>query len=234
MDAREGRRMAFSAGVLPRVFVDMDGTLARFHDHILDEDGAVALELVYEEDFFLQLKPFSSLVEAVRLLAARDDVEVYILSAVANGDFLEQKNAWIARHLPEIPPERRVFTPMGQNKSTYVSSLTRADVLLDDYNKNLRDWERAGGAAVKCVNNVNNRGQGRWGGDIGNLWRGPCVDYRSDPRDISFVLAETAHAGRARSLDCDLARARAAVHDENGVRQGVRERYNGRIMDQSM
>ena len=36
-----------------RVFIDMDGTLYAFHDDILDDEGAVQIEKMYEKDGIL-------------------------------------------------------------------------------------------------------------------------------------------------------------------------------------
>lgn len=43
-----------------RIFVDMDGTLARFHDENL------YLERMFEKGFFRDLKPFENAVSAIK------------------------------------------------------------------------------------------------------------------------------------------------------------------------
>lgn len=48
-----------------RVFIDMDGTLYRFHDHIVDESGHVQIEKMYEPDFFIKLDPFENMKDAI-------------------------------------------------------------------------------------------------------------------------------------------------------------------------
>lgn len=50
-----------------RVFIDMDGTLYRFHDHIVDESGHVQIEKMYEPDFFIKLDPFENMKDAINL-----------------------------------------------------------------------------------------------------------------------------------------------------------------------
>lgn len=58
-----------------RLFVDMDGTLAEFHPvHSMEE--------LHAKGYFAGLPPQQNVVEAVRILNADTDVEVYILSAV--------------------------------------------------------------------------------------------------------------------------------------------------------
>lgn len=56
----------------PRLFVDMDGTLAVFNR--IDK-----LETLYERGYFADLTPQANVVEAVRILQARSEVEVCLI-----------------------------------------------------------------------------------------------------------------------------------------------------------
>ena len=155
-----------------RVFVDMDGTLARFHD----EDRY--LERMWEQGFFEQLKPFENAVETVKLLAKDPNVEVYILSAAIEGEppyCVAQKHAWLDRYLPEVDKQHRIFTAVGENKAELIpQGIRKTDVLIDDYNKNLDEWQHYGGHSVKFVNNINHRGL------HGELWQGDLI-YHDKP-----------------------------------------------------
>ena len=155
-----------------RVFVDMDGTLARFHD----EDRY--LERMWEEGFFEQLKPFENAVDTVKALAKDPSVEVYILSAAIEGEppyCVAQKHAWLDRYLPEIDKSHRIFTAVGENKAELIPhGIKASDVLIDDYNKNLDEWQAYGGHSVKFVNNINHKGL------VGELWQGDLI-YHDKP-----------------------------------------------------
>lgn len=59
----------------PRLFVDMDGTLAVFNQ--IDK-----LETLYEQGYFANLTPQVNVVDAVRMVQSRDEIEVFVLSAV--------------------------------------------------------------------------------------------------------------------------------------------------------
>lgn len=149
----------------PRLFVDMDGTLARFHDEVQ------YLERMYEPNFFKNLKPFLGAVETIReIMRVHPNWEVYILSAAISGDppgCEKQKNAWLDMHLPEIDRAHRLFPPIGTDKSMMIpGGIQGTDILLDDYNKNLEEWRAAGGISVKFVNNINDRALNgpRWDG----------------------------------------------------------------------
>ena len=63
--------------------IDMDGTLYRFHDHIVDESGHVQIEKMYEPDFFIKLDPFENMKDAINLLYSvdKEEVEIFVLSS---------------------------------------------------------------------------------------------------------------------------------------------------------
>lgn len=154
--------------IMIRLFVDMDGTLARFHDEVS------YLERMFEENFFLNLKPFENAVEAVNRLAEKSElVDVYILSAAIDGEppyCIAEKNKWIDEHLPNVDSEHRIFTKVGVPKEQFIEGgIESTDILWDDYNKNLDEWEEAGGIAVKCHNNINHKGK------VGKLWDGSLL-----------------------------------------------------------
>jgi len=107
-------------------------------------------------------------VNAVKELIARDkDVEVYILSSVlSDSDYaIQEKNEWLDRYLPEIPRDKRLFPPCGEDKKTVVpKGVTETDFLLDDYTINLMQWEPPG-QGVKLLNGINHT-KGTWTGAL--------------------------------------------------------------------
>lgn len=160
-----------------RLFVDMDGTLCRFHDEV------GYLERMFEKGFFESLKPFDDFVYGLRLyMQANPKVEVYILSAAVDGEppyCRAEKNDWIDQYLPEIDKEHRIFTKVGQDKSDFIPGGIRStDYLYDDYNKNLEEWRASGGCAIKCKNNINHRGL------VGELWNGDIIANEGNPMQI--------------------------------------------------
>ena len=170
----------------PRLFVDMDGTLYRFHDAILDEEGHVQLEKMYEPEFFENLEWFATMMTAlVYLHEEYPNLEIYILSSADNHEIVAQKNRCIDRDLPFIDSKHRLFPKTWQNKADVIPfGIQPEDMLVDDYNVNLRSWKEAGGISVKFINNINHKGIARFGGDYGHLWKGPTVDYRFEAVDI--------------------------------------------------
>ena len=162
-----------------RIFVDMDGTLARFHDENL------YLERMFEKGFFRDLKPFENAVAAIEKLANDSTAEIYILSATLNSCSLDEKNQWLDKYLPNVDNEHRILMESSagfkslcvpgnymykDDNGKYHIKISENDILIDDYNKNLEGWERDGGTAIKAKNNINHKGL------HGELWKGEIVD----------------------------------------------------------
>ena len=148
-----------------KIYIDMDGTIARFHDENL------YLERMFEKGFFRDLKPFENAVVAIEKLVNDSTAEIYILSATLNSCSLDEKNQWLDKYLPNIDKDHRIFTSLNVPKSEAIGhQLTDKDILIDDYNKNLLEWEKAGGTSVKAKNNINHKGL------HGELWKGEIVD----------------------------------------------------------
>ena len=171
-----------------RLFLDMDGTLARFHD--VDK---TFIEAMWQPGFYTGLKPFVNMVEGIKtFIKDHPDVEVYVLSAVLDTEppfVVDEKNAWLDHYLPEIPAERRIFTRAGENKADYIGAIGDGDFLVDDYNKNLHEFQAAGAHSIKFRNDVNHQGKGAYGGEKGPLWDGDIISYNDIPESIAQQLA---------------------------------------------
>lgn len=146
----------FYVPVKQRLFVDMDGTLAVFKP--VDE-----METLYEEGYFLNLTPQENVVEAIREIALYyPDIEVNILSAYLTDSkyALQEKNEWLDKHLPEIDQDHRVFVPCGTDKKEGIKGIRSNDFLLDDYTKNLNEWQPPA-RGIKLLNGINHT-RGSW------------------------------------------------------------------------
>lgn len=143
-----------------RLFVDMDGTLAVFKP--VDE-----LETLYEEGYFKRLAPQRNVVEAVRkIIMEHPEIEVNILSAyLTDSEYaLKEKNEWLDRYLPEIDQDHRIFVACGADKKEGIrDGIRKTDFLLDDYTKNLNEWQPPA-RGIKLLNGINHT-RGSWAFD---------------------------------------------------------------------
>ncbi len=149
-----------------RIFVDMDGVLAKFN-HVQSE------EELYEKGYFANLEPLPTVVDGMkRYIKENPDKDIYILSAYLTESpyALQEKNEWLDRYLPEISSDHRIFCPCGKPKADYIiGGIQKTDILIDDYTKNLEQWKQQGGIGVKLLNGINHtRG----------TWQGYSMDYR--------------------------------------------------------
>lgn len=141
---------------MAKIFVDMDGTLAKFYYH------KKCLEKMYEREYFLRLKPYK-IVDYIRKLARKGKHEVYILSACINSPYCEEEKClWVQEYLPEITDDHMIFCKAGEVKATIAAKYREGNepmVLLDDYSLNLYEWELQGRGwyAVKFLNGINNK-----------------------------------------------------------------------------
>jgi len=132
-----------------RIFIDMDGTLAKWNN--------VALDTLYKQYYYKNLEPNINLLSNVKKLIERGQ-DVFILSSFLNDSkyALEEKNQWLDLYLPEIKKEKRIFVKYGDNKSDYIpNGINHNDYLIDDYTKNLLEWDIAGGTGIKYLNGIN-------------------------------------------------------------------------------
>ena len=158
-----------------RLFVDMDGTLAEFKP-------VDTLETLYEKDYFLNLKPNENVLGAITQLIAQNDIDVYILSAYLSDSHyaLYEKNAWLDKYLPELPQEKRLFVPCGTDKSIVVPGhIKHDDYLLDDYTKNLSEWEPPA-RGIKLINGINH---------TNGTWQGDKIQFTHSPEEISNMIS---------------------------------------------
>ena len=163
----------------PRIFLDMDGVLCDFFgawaqrlggstgaswEYIKtlsrDQTEASIRDLARDpqqvEDFFANIEPLSGGQQIVKLLG-RLHVPFTILSAPLDGynadASIRGKKQWLAQHgLDSVP---KIFT---RDKYLYATQPDgTANILVDDYGKNVRAWREHGGTAVKHDDHTTNQ-----------------------------------------------------------------------------
>lgn len=133
-------------------YIDMDGCLAQWKE-------ASEIELLGSEHY-RNLTPEYVLMQTATLLL-RNGNNVIFLTKVMNEKAIEGKKWWLRYWGLDMFPV--IFVPYDRSKSEYIKNRKGIKVLLDDYSKNLREWEKAGKdyVSVKFRNRINGT-HGTW------------------------------------------------------------------------
>lgn len=127
-----------------KVYFDMDGVLADFNA----EKDAVD-RFAVEKDFFKNLQPRQEWLRKAKSLIS-DGYMVRVITASPHEQADNDKKAWLQKWLPELPLENVFICRVGENKAEHVPQVKNA-ILYDDYGKNCKEWENAGGIAIKVA-----------------------------------------------------------------------------------
>lgn len=156
-----------------RIFVDMDGVLAKWNTKASFED-------TFEEGYFRKREPQENMIEAIRDLSHNFDIT--ILSSVYPEDrFIEDKKAWLKENgLGEL---KTVFVPYGHRKRDYIELGVDEELfLIDDYTKNLIEWESEDDYSygIKFLNGIN---------DTNGTFDGIRISDKMSAKSIRIILS---------------------------------------------
>lgn len=144
---------------MKKIFLDLDGTLAKFN-------VKNALQRFDKEiGFFAKLGAYKG-IEEINEMAKQGNV--YIISASPNEQADKDKMTWIEKYLNNIPKANRLICRVGENKAEYLKTkgiqIDKSCYLLDDYTKNLTEWETVGGVGIKRITKVADNSTKKWKG----------------------------------------------------------------------
>lgn len=143
-----------------KLFIDLDGTVAKFNVRN-------ALERFdKEKGFFAKLGAYVG-IEVVNELAKNNNI--YVISASPNEQADKDKMIWLEKYLPNISKDNITFCRLGQNKAKiieekYSIKIDNNCLLLDDYTKNLNEWESFGGKGIKRLTTIADNSRKLWKG----------------------------------------------------------------------
>ena len=139
---------------LPKLYCDMDQVLCDFitsANFVLGNDftkvnNVMRWESIGSVKNFWEDLPW--MPDGEKLYANIMKYDPYILSAYSERDknCIEGKLKWIKKNT--CIPESRVNLVKRAEKKTYAISNGQANVLIDDYRRNTKDWEENGGIAI--------------------------------------------------------------------------------------
>lgn len=145
---------------MKKIFLDLDGTVAKFNvrNALKRFDNEIG--------FFANLGAYKG-IESINELAKSGII--YIISASPNTQADNDKMIWINKYLPNVPLENITMCRVGENKakiieSKYSMSISQECYLLDDYTKNLNEWVANGGTGIKRLTSVADNSTGKWQG----------------------------------------------------------------------
>jgi 5'(3')-deoxyribonucleotidase len=163
---------------MKKLFLDMDGTIAKFNSK------KNALErFAIEKGFFATLKPFKY-IETIDKIIKKGEIQIFIISASPNKQADDDKILWLQTYLPNLKKENICFCRLGENKAKAIKDKLNITIdnecyLLDDYTKNLVEWENLNGIGIKRLTSFADNSR--------KLWKGSCLkDLRQLVNVIKF------------------------------------------------
>ena len=143
-----------SKGDLPNIYCDMDGVLCNF---MKGADEAVGGDFVSADkderwNKINQTKGFWANLEWMpggkRLYVFISRYNPYILSAYSGRDPNSKngKMTWLARHTGVS--KRNINLVKRADKKLYAKTDGKPNILIDDYMKNIKEWENKGGIGI--------------------------------------------------------------------------------------
>lgn len=164
---------------MKRIFVDMDGCIAKWDN----------FNKTYEEfttpGFYENLGEQYNLIEAIKIVDDQYDNIYYLSHYIKKRKYYryyckEEKLAWLKKVFPNVKDSHIYLIPITTPKDRIFKNLTKDDILIDDYNKNLYSWEAAGGTGIKFVNRHN---------DTHKSWPGERIYYNYSIKKIVDILS---------------------------------------------
>lgn len=136
------------------VYVDMDGVQAVY-------GAGDTVEKMSAVGYFRNRPVQKNVIDFIKMIDADERFNVAILSAVFDDDHSkEEKKQWLIEN--GLGGVDAIFTPCGACKADYVKT-SGMNILIDDYSKNLLEWESQGKnfLGIKFDNGINGN-IGKW------------------------------------------------------------------------
>jgi hypothetical protein len=143
------------------LFLDLDGVFADFEGHYLntfgtrhsdDGDDLMWDNIIKKGDFFVTAPLFENALGFLDILEEQDHVDLKFLTSCGKRDYhgiAWQKKDWVRNVLKSdlfVLP-----VPAGSSKALFIHE--KGDLLVDDFVKNLRHWDLAGGVGIHHTGN---------------------------------------------------------------------------------
>lgn len=168
------------------VCFDMDGVLV-----VYEQDAYVGDSPRYlQPGYFRNRKPDKKAIALFKHCLKMLPLDTFICTGVPadhRNRIILDKLFWLDTNIPEFDIGTRFIASSSMDKSALfehirMNSLNRRDVIIDDFNPRLYNWEMRGGTAIKYLNGINSS----------DSWNGPCIDGRSSdmPEQMFMQIME--------------------------------------------
>ena len=170
-------------------YFDMDGVVAEYKKEAYT--GEDPLWLRKNQHYFRDLNPDRKMLEVIDRMHQRSRYtgdRIYLLTSIPmNGaifnEHFHDKISWAGTWLPYLGIDAILISVTSKRDAVeYIQNhqLSSNDILIDDYNKNLVDWQKHGGISVKYCNGQNNP----------ESFTGPKI-YRDDSAESIIELLDS-------------------------------------------
>jgi 5'(3')-deoxyribonucleotidase len=121
---------------------------------------------IQKNGFFVGLGAYVG-IEVVNTMARKGNI--YVISASPNEQADKDKLQWLKKYLPNLQKENITFCRLGENKAQIIEhkyniKIDKTCYLLDDYTKNLIEWESVGGIGIKRLTSLADNSRKLWQG----------------------------------------------------------------------
>ena len=157
------------------VYIDMDGVQTVYNKDDLVDD-------MKKPGYFISRQPHEQVLDFIRALDEDPRFSVTVLSAVfCDAHSVFEKATWL--YTNGISDVNCMFVPCETKKCDYVDG-SQMNVLIDDYSKNLIEWEAAGEnfRGIKFLNEANGI-NGTW-----NARGGATLHYQMSADELYHEL----------------------------------------------
>ena len=170
-------------------YFDMDGVVAEYKKEAYT--GEDPLWLRKNQHYFRDLNPDRKMLEVIDRMHQRSRYtgdRIFLLTSIPmNGaifnEHFHDKISWAGTWLPYLGIDAILISVTSKRDAVeYIQNhqLSSNDILIDDYNKNLVDWQTHGGISVKYCNGQNNP----------ESFMGPKI-YRDDSAESIIKLLDS-------------------------------------------
>lgn len=149
-----------------KIYVDMDGVLCDLYNVVAEDAGKENYKDLTQEEYSYFFKKNADVMQDIFANLPKYEMTDFLIELVHNvaGEYrictarlkkhdsskvIEGKNIWMDKNL-KIQPAERIFE---RDKFKYATTDGRPNILIDDWDKNIKKWEDNGGIGILyCAN----------------------------------------------------------------------------------